>query len=161
MSTELVTSRVGTELVTSRVGEELGILGKSFGCLRLQESKGAGIHGGLGVPWEPGYPEARRASGAGGPPVDQRPGSVEEGSPVRGSQPGLGARVLVPCSHGEGLSLAGLSRPRARDEGRGQLESLSHPPPCSFSCVCASPSTVIPHLVPLALAKVFSSADGF
>ena len=152
---------MSTELVTSRVGKELGILGKSFGCLRLQESKGTGIHGGLGVPWEPGDPEARRASGAGGPPVDQRPGSMEEGSPARGSQSGLRARVPVPCSHGEGLSLAGLSRPRARDEGRGQLESLSHPPPCSFSWVCASPGTVIPHLVPLALAKVFSSVDDF
>lgn len=49
------------ELVTSRVGEEFGILGKTFGCLRLQESKGAGIHGDLGVPWEPGDPETRRA----------------------------------------------------------------------------------------------------
>lgn len=88
-------------------------------------------------PLAAGDPGTSRASGASGPPVLQPAGSAEEGSPGPGSPPGSGARCpLRP----RGGSLSAPSRPRARDEGRGQLESLSHPPACSFSQVCANPS---------------------
>lgn len=132
-SQESAWSLVSRELVTSRVGEKLGVLGKPFGSLRPQESRGAGIHGGLGVPWGPGAPEL-----AGLPELAGRRCTSGLG-PQRREVRAVEARLdrahafAVPSGHGEGLSLAGLSRPRARDEGRGQRESLSHPPPCSFS----------------------------
>lgn len=105
----------------------------------------------LGVPWEPGDPETRglwswRAR------VDQRPGSTEEGSLARWEPAWLGRTRPRPRSHGEGLSLAGLSRPRARDAGGGSLNLFPIQFPCRFSLVCASPGAVIPHLAPVALS---------
>ena len=104
-SQESAWSLVSRELVTSRVGEKLGVMGKPLGSLRPPESRGAGIRGGLGVPWRPGIPELAGLLEQAGRRCSSRMG------PRRMEVRALEARLdrahafAVPSGHGEGLSL--------------------------------------------------------
>lgn len=141
------------ELVTSRVGEKLGVMGKPFGSPRPQESRGAGIHGGLGVPWRPGTPELAGLLELAGRRCSSRLGPRRR--EVRAREARLDRAHAVPSGHGEGRSLhrPGLG-PGTR--GGGSLNLFPTRLPAAFLRSVLTPPWVL-----LALATVFSSADGF
>lgn len=119
-SQESAWSLVSQELVTSRVGEKLGVMGKPFGSLRPQESRGAGIHGSLGVPWRPGTPElagllelAGRAARA---PVGWVRGGGKSG-PWKPAWVGLTHSLSPPATGRVSLSLWTV---QAYGQGRGE-----------------------------------------